>query len=141
LSRSIFAFLRERRLLDFAVHDFFTPQPVKTPAVFFLRVVLHDWPDHFARRILLRLREAAGEETKLVVADFIMPIACNDDIEFDVDSGASANKTQEDAKTGQGRIGVEGAEQALAAPPLLANLGKASANVYWMDMTVGLSNV
>lgn len=32
--------------------------------------------------------------------------------------------------------GVEGAERVLAPAPLLANLGKASANVYWMDLTV-----
>ena len=31
---------------------------------------------------------------------------------------------------------VEGARSALAPAPLLPNLGKASANVYWMDMTV-----
>jgi hypothetical protein len=34
---------------------------------------------------------------------------------------------------------VEGAERMLAPPPLLANLGKASANAYNMDMTVRLS--
>jgi hypothetical protein len=32
---------------------------------------------------------------------------------------------------------VEGAEKMLAPAPLLANLGKASANAYWMDLTVG----
>lgn len=32
---------------------------------------------------------------------------------------------------------VEGAESLLAPAPLLPNLGKGSANVYWMDMTVG----
>jgi hypothetical protein len=38
-----------------------------------------------------------------------------------------------------GEVGgiVEGAESMLAPPPLLANLGKASANAYYMDMTVG----
>jgi hypothetical protein len=32
---------------------------------------------------------------------------------------------------------VEGTEKTLGPLPLLANFGKASANVYWMDLTVG----
>lgn len=100
------------------VHDFFTPQPVKQAAVFLLRVVLHDWPDDFARRILLHLREAATPATKLLLGDFILPLACPDE-------------------TGDISLeGIEGIESALASPPLLSNLGKASANAYWMDMTV-----
>ncbi|KAJ7820738.1 O-methyltransferase-domain-containing protein [Mycena olivaceomarginata] len=83
----------------FQVHDFF-PQPVTDAAVFLLRVVLHDWPDAFAHRILLRLREAAAPHTKLVLADFVLPLASR------------------------------GAEK------MLANFGKASANAYWMDLTM-----
>lgn len=100
------------------VHDFFTPQPVKQAAVFLLRVVLHDWPDNFARRILLRLREAATPDTKLLLGEFILPLACPDE-------------------TGDISLeGIQGIESALGSPPLLSNLGKASANAYWMDMTV-----
>lgn len=110
-----------------AVHDFFTAQPVKNAAVFLLRVILHDWPDAHARMILLKLREAATEETKLVLADFVLPLACVDDF----GSGGSG---------GDGVLeGVEGADSMLAPAPLLANLGKASANAYWMDLTVRLS--
>jgi len=124
-------------------HDFFTPQPILDASVFLLRVVLHDWPDSFARKILLRLREAAvipssassfstsdgdggglagGRATTLIIADHVLPLACVDD--FNVDGEESV---------------VEGAERMLAPPPLLANLGKASANAYNMDMTVRLS--
>ncbi|KAJ7694898.1 S-adenosyl-L-methionine-dependent methyltransferase, partial [Mycena rosella] len=99
-----------------AVHDFFAPQPIAGAAVFLLRVVLHDWPDAFAQRILLRLREAAEPHTKLVLADFVLPLACVDDF------GVGPQ--------------VEGAEKMLAPAPLLANLGKASANAYWMDLTM-----
>ncbi|KJA22483.1 hypothetical protein HYPSUDRAFT_649614 [Hypholoma sublateritium FD-334 SS-4] len=105
--------------VHFQVHDFFTPQPVKDAAVFLLRVVLHDWPDDFARKILLRLREAAAPETKLLIADFVLPLACPDD--------TSSTGILE---------GIEGAESVLAPAPLLPNLGKASANVYWMDLTM-----
>ena len=87
--------------------------------MFILRVVLHDWPDHYARKILLRLREAARPDTKLLIADFVLPLACREYLESD-----------------QSLRNVEGARSALAPAPLLPNLGKASANVYWMDMTV-----
>ncbi|KAF9475206.1 hypothetical protein BDN70DRAFT_924124 [Pholiota conissans] len=105
--------------VKFQVHDFFTPQPVKDAAVFLLRVVLHDWPDKFARNILLRLREAASSDTKLVIADFVLPLACPDD--------TNSDSILED---------VVGAESVLAPAPLLPNLGKASSNVYCMDLTM-----
>jgi len=101
------------------VHDFFAPQPVKQAAIFLLRVVLHDWPDDFACRILLHLREAAMPHTKLLLGDFILPLACPDEV--------GGNELLED---------IQGTEAMLAPPPLLPNLGKASANAYWMDMTV-----
>jgi hypothetical protein len=119
-----------------AAHDFFTPQPIVNASVFLLRVVLHDWSDSFARQILLRLREAAivpsgegkgaeapgaGRATTLIIADHVLPLACVDDFEMDGEGEQSV---------------VEGAERTLAHPPLLANLGKASANAYNMDMTV-----
>lgn len=77
----------------------------------------------FAQRILLRLREAATDETKLVIADFVLPLAC-------VDDNAEG-----------GLEGVDGADSKLAPEPLLPNLGKANANAYWMDLTVGPSLV
>ena len=55
------------------VHDFFKTQPVQNAAVFLLRAVLHDWPNEFARQILLQLREAATSDTKLLIADFVLP--------------------------------------------------------------------
>ncbi|KAJ7202040.1 O-methyltransferase [Mycena pura] len=115
--------------VHFQVHDFFAPQPVKEAAVYFLRVVLHDWPDAFAQRILLRLREAAAPHTRLVIADWVLPLACVDN--FGVGGGGETHA--EDSKE---QRQVEGAEKMLAPAPLLANLGKASANAYWMDLTM-----
>ena len=110
------------------MHDFFRPQPLYNgsinPAVFLLRVVCHDWPDALARRILLQLRRAANERTAdkkptyLVIGDHLLPYACTS------------------AKTSELRV-EEGTEALRGARwPLLANLGAASANAYWMDMTV-----
>ncbi|KAI0310012.1 S-adenosyl-L-methionine-dependent methyltransferase, partial [Amylostereum chailletii] len=102
--------------------------PIRAPAVFLVRVVCHDWPDALARRMLLQLRRAArefgdgeGEEgTYLVIGDHVLPYAV--------------------AGEGGCLKGIEGARdvQTLrgAKWPLLANLGKASANAYWMDLTM-----
>ncbi|KAG6910302.1 hypothetical protein DXG01_011699 [Tephrocybe rancida] len=60
------------------VHDFFTPQPVKNAAVYFLRVVVHDWPDHDAKRILSNLRDAAGPSSKLILFDTLALYSCED---------------------------------------------------------------
>ncbi|THU99018.1 hypothetical protein K435DRAFT_752418 [Dendrothele bispora CBS 962.96] len=115
--------LLESGIARFQKHDFFTPQPIKNAAVYLLRVVLHDWPNAYAQRVLQRLREAASPDTKLLIADFVLPLACADDlVSTDVD--------------GDGLEDVQGAEKMLAPAPLLPNLGKASANVYWMDLTM-----
>ncbi|KAG9219850.1 hypothetical protein CCMSSC00406_0009597 [Pleurotus cornucopiae] len=141
----------------FQVHDFFSPQPIKGAAIFLLRAVLHDWPDKFARRILLELRKAATMATKLVIADFVLPLACADNFglpkegkersdgkfceEFN-SAGHTSTGRNEGSTTANGEVddsmteGVEGVQVRLAPTPLLANLGKANANAYWMDLTM-----
>lgn len=42
---------------------------MKNAAVYFLRLICHDWPDKDARKILANLRAAAGAQSKLVVFD------------------------------------------------------------------------
>ncbi|KAJ7244419.1 hypothetical protein B0H12DRAFT_1129472 [Mycena haematopus] len=132
--------LLDSGIVRFQVHDFFTPQPVTDAAVFILRVVLHDWPDAFAQRILLRLREAAVPHTKLVLADFVLPLACVDDFGVgEGETGAGDSGVKRDGledKEREREPQVAGAEKMLAPAPLLANLGKASANAYWMDLTM-----
>jgi len=90
-------------------------------------MVLHDWPEDFAHQILLQLRRAAGPDTKLVIAEHVLPYAIPcarpDQVELNIDFGD-----------------IEGAHDALkvagARWPLLANLGTANANAYWLDLTV-----
>ena len=81
--------------------------------MFLLRVITHDWPDEFVARILLQLRHTATPKTKLILADYVLPLACEDHTE-DI-----------------------GAVRTLAPPSsgLLPNLGKANANAFWLDMT------
>ncbi|KAF5389010.1 hypothetical protein D9757_005108 [Collybiopsis confluens] len=81
--------------ISFQVHDFFKEQPQKNAAVFLVRTICHDWPDHLAIEILRNLRQAAGDT-----------------------------------------VHIPGAELTIVPEPLLSNMGKASANVYWIDMTM-----
>lgn len=54
-------------------HDFFDPQPVEGAAAYYLRTVLHDWPDMQALRILARVREAMGPESLLLIDEICLP--------------------------------------------------------------------
>ncbi|KAJ6568457.1 O-methyltransferase-domain-containing protein [Mycena sp. CBHHK59/15] len=60
------------------VHNFFEPQPVRDAAVYFMRVVIHDWPDAAARAIMANTRAAAGAHSKLVLFDMApFPLLAN----------------------------------------------------------------
>ena len=58
-----------------SAHDFYTPQPVQKPAVFYLCTILHDWSDKYCIKILSQLRAAAGPDTQLIVTDNIISYA------------------------------------------------------------------
>ncbi|KIK97901.1 hypothetical protein PAXRUDRAFT_9890 [Paxillus rubicundulus Ve08.2h10] len=128
-------------------HDFFQPQPSlqaphlsPQPAVYLLRVVLHDWPDSLARRILINLRVASAPETRLIIADHVLPLACVDEGICDYPSGKKHEQSGTDTWTLDSVLAnIEGAEQALAPPPLLPNLGKAGAIAYWMDLSMHIA--
>ncbi|KAI0059128.1 S-adenosyl-L-methionine-dependent methyltransferase [Artomyces pyxidatus] len=60
------------------VQDFFETQAVKQAAVYFLRLVIHDWSTPKSIQILKNLRDAASPTSKLVIFDSIMPYACAD---------------------------------------------------------------
>ncbi|KAJ3864280.1 S-adenosyl-L-methionine-dependent methyltransferase [Lentinula novae-zelandiae] len=58
------------------VTNFFEFQPVQNAAVYFLRLILHDWPDEKCLAILKILRRAAGPLSKLIVFEQIMAYSC-----------------------------------------------------------------
>ncbi|KAI0063931.1 S-adenosyl-L-methionine-dependent methyltransferase [Artomyces pyxidatus] len=59
-------------------HNFFEPQPVKDAAVYFMRMIMHNWPDATSITILKHLRAAAAPSSKLVIFDMLMLHACPD---------------------------------------------------------------
>ncbi|KAK0631026.1 O-methyltransferase-domain-containing protein [Bombardia bombarda] len=59
--------------VTFAAHDFFTPQPVHGADVYFLRWILHNWPDKYCIAILQNLIPALKAGARVVVCDAVVP--------------------------------------------------------------------
>lgn len=62
--------------VSFLPHDFFTAQPVKNAEVYFLRMILHNYSDKYAVKILHHLMPAMQKGpggSKLLIADQVMP--------------------------------------------------------------------
>lgn len=62
-----------RQVIRPEVHDFFKPQPVKGAAVYFLRKILHDWPDELATKILQQLIPALTPGARVLIHDHCLP--------------------------------------------------------------------
>ncbi|KAJ5287828.1 hypothetical protein N7478_003514 [Penicillium angulare] len=54
-------------------YNFFDEQPVKEARAYYLRNVLHDWPDKQVVEILSRIREAMNSQSLLLVEERAMP--------------------------------------------------------------------
>jgi len=54
-------------------YDFFKPQPVKRAKAYYMRTVLHDWPDKQALEILRHIRDAMTPESILLINETPMP--------------------------------------------------------------------
>ncbi|KIX03594.1 uncharacterized protein Z518_07147 [Rhinocladiella mackenziei CBS 650.93] len=64
---------KETEKIKFEVHDFFTPQPIKSADVYLLRLICHDYSDKYAAKILKNLVSAMGPKSRLVLVDSVMP--------------------------------------------------------------------
>lgn len=63
----------ESDVISFQTHDFFSAQPVKHADVYFLRKILHDWPDEYAIKILQQLVPAMKSGARVLINDHCMP--------------------------------------------------------------------
>lgn len=91
--------------VELKAHDFFEPQPIQNASVFFVRFVIHNWADAYAKKILRHLRDSAQPFTKLIISDILVSYA------------APSNHLFSD---------IPGAEVPPAPYPLLPNLGAVS---------------
>jgi demethylsterigmatocystin 6-O-methyltransferase len=53
--------------------DFFHPQQVRGARIYYLRNVLHDWPDDKAAHILQNTRQAMGPDSVLLIDEHVLP--------------------------------------------------------------------
>ena len=54
-------------------HNFFHPQPIKNARCYYIRTVLHDWPDLQAQEILGHIKEAMGPGSMLLLEEIVLP--------------------------------------------------------------------
>ena len=93
-------------------HSFFDKQPVKGARAYYLRNVLHDWPDKQVVEILTRLRGAMGSDSLLLIEEKAMPetnvplMAAVGDMSMMV-SFAAAERTEKEYKNLLEQAGLE----------------------------------
>ncbi|KAI5863132.1 sterigmatocystin 8-O-methyltransferase [Durotheca rogersii] len=56
--------------VSFVEHDFFQPQPVQAD-IYIFKMILHDWPDHEASRILRALKPALKPGARVILFEYI----------------------------------------------------------------------
>ncbi|KAG9218402.1 hypothetical protein CCMSSC00406_0007997 [Pleurotus cornucopiae] len=98
----------EEQRVDFVGFDFLTEAPVAGGAVYYLRHVLHDWPDDDCVKILKNVRKAVGPKSKLLINEFVPQYIVR---------GGFASNTQ-------------------APAPLLPNYGAGNKRLYQQDMNM-----
>ncbi|KAI9685960.1 MAG: hypothetical protein M1820_010698 [Bogoriella megaspora] len=60
--------------IKFMQHDFFQPQPIKDANVYLLRMIIHDWPDSEASKILKHLQQVLDvPNARIVIMDTVLP--------------------------------------------------------------------
>ncbi|KAL3430660.1 S-adenosyl-L-methionine-dependent methyltransferase [Aspergillus tetrazonus] len=60
--------------VEFAEHDFFQPQPVEGAKFYYLRHVLHDWPDEQCVQILQQVIPAMAPESRILIDEVVIPV-------------------------------------------------------------------
>ncbi|KAL9116884.1 MAG: hypothetical protein Q9187_006587 [Circinaria calcarea] len=55
------------------VHDFFQPQPVQEAKFYYMRGILHDFPDDKCRLILQNTIGAMGKDSLILIDDMVLP--------------------------------------------------------------------
>lgn len=64
----------DREGIEAVAHDFFTPQPIQGARVYYLKMVLHDWPDEQCKQILANLKPALKEgHSRILLNEIIIP--------------------------------------------------------------------
>ncbi|KAI1458153.1 S-adenosyl-L-methionine-dependent methyltransferase [Annulohypoxylon moriforme] len=54
-------------------HDIFKPQPIKGARAYYLRAILHNWPDDKCIEILQNIKAGMTKESKILIDDMVLP--------------------------------------------------------------------
>ncbi|RAK82196.1 S-adenosyl-L-methionine-dependent methyltransferase [Aspergillus fijiensis CBS 313.89] len=54
------------------VYDFFTPQPVEGADLYYPKLILHDWNDEAARKILSNTAQVMGPHSRLLINEMVL---------------------------------------------------------------------
>ncbi|KAH0581808.1 hypothetical protein H2248_011490 [Termitomyces sp. 'cryptogamus'] len=101
---------QDHNQVDFVSGDFFNSLPVLNQDIYYLRNIIHNWPDVHASQILGSVRKAMGHNSRLLIHDYVI---------------SHVNQTE-----------LETARVERAPHPLLPNYGAGSARMYYQDMTM-----
>ena len=58
--------------IEAMVHDFFLPQPVNRARAYYMRTILHDWPDHLVMKILQNIKSAMDERSIIIIDETVV---------------------------------------------------------------------
>ena len=59
--------------IEFEEYDFFTPQPIRGAKFYYLRHILHDWPDNNCIRILQSIIPAMSSDSLILIDEVVLP--------------------------------------------------------------------
>ncbi|KAJ8120520.1 hypothetical protein ONZ43_g2791 [Nemania bipapillata] len=59
--------------IETQAYDFFTPQPVTGARAYYLRNILHDWPDHKCVEILKNIKPAMTKDSRILIDEMVLP--------------------------------------------------------------------
>lgn len=59
--------------VEYSEHDFFSEQPIKGARMYYMRNIIHDWPDLNSKVIMQRIRDAMGPDSVLLIDDMVVP--------------------------------------------------------------------
>jgi len=101
--------LDEQRV-DFVPIDFFKEGPVKNQDIYYMRQIVHDWPDNLVKGILQHIKESMKSTSRLLIHDYILPVLYQRDSQ-DLDD-------------------------IIAPEPLLPSFGAGNIRPYYQDITM-----
>ncbi|KAN0078240.1 O-methyltransferase domain containing protein [Tylopilus felleus] len=104
----------EENRIEFSDLDFFTQAPIKGRDIYYLRAVIHNWPDNEAALILRNIRQAMGPRSRILIHDHVL---------------LELSRKQDGTEAGS-------LSTVVAPQPLLPNFGVGSISAYQWDMTM-----